>query len=64
MGGFVKRTVGGVAVCQAYRGVSIYFSPNFSRVELTHGGRKDSQNRDVLGVGWSRAQEDAGPREP
>lgn len=60
----MKRTVGGVAVCQAYRGVSIYFSPHLSRVELTHGGRKDSQNRDVLGVGWSRAQEDAGPREP
>lgn len=51
LGGFVKRTVDGVAVCQAHRGVSIYFSPRLSRIELTHGGRKDSQNRDMLGVG-------------
>ena len=47
----MKRPVGGVAVCRAHRGVSICFATHLSRVELTHGGRKDSQNRDVLGAG-------------
>lgn len=47
----MKRPVGGVAVCRAHGGVSICFSTHLSRVEPTHGGRKDSQNRDVLGAG-------------
>lgn len=43
------RPVSGVAVCQAHGGVSIYFSPCLSGGRAGTWGRKDSQNRDVLG---------------